>query len=337
MLRGSLVKALVRSGIVGCSAWIFWYRMVLRHAAKQARPWGPRRLIAFLSGRFFKLGCWYLNYSDNCEEVVKEGTFGQGAQYLIVWHPHGAFTLSAFVFFSHYWAIGYPGDSSVLRYVCIAPLLLRIPFLSEYLLMCNARSQDSKTFSSLLRTGATVAVQPGGLIEQVSTDHEREQVFFPARLGFVRLAIQNGVPLLPLYGFGENQLFGTSPWTRRANMWLYKHLKFGTLFVLSASGWPNPFLWPISGRGVHLRFGEPVDVGPKEEHPSDERVQEVYQRYVAALQKLFDRYKDDCLPPEVAARGLKVVYRGDERDGQPSSSPSASPPSDGNGAGKKQD
>merc|ERR1719291_1109403 len=100
-------------------------------------------------------------------------------------------------------------------------LLFNIPMLGEIFSMTNARPVDRKTIEHLLRSGASVAIQPGGVKEQAQTRHDQEQAFFPAKLGFIRLAIQHGTPLLPLYLFGENQLY------KRVNgfEWLTKLVK----------------------------------------------------------------------------------------------------------------
>jgi len=73
---------------------------------------------------------------------------------------------------------------------------------------------------------------------------------------------------------------------------------------------PNPLMLPVFRNGLHIRYGEPVEVGPAEESPSDARIQEVYGRYKAALQKLFNKHKDECLPPAVAKKGLIIIERG---------------------------
>jgi len=65
---------------------------------------------------------------------------------------------------------------------------------------------------------------------------------------------------------------------------------------------------PIFRRGLHFRWGEPVDVGPPDANPSDSKVQEVFERYVQALQKVFNSEKDRLLPKNVAAQGLEVMW-----------------------------
>eukprot|EP00927_Polykrikos_kofoidii_P085233 TRINITY_DN9204_c1_g1_i1.p1 TRINITY_DN9204_c1_g1~~TRINITY_DN9204_c1_g1_i1.p1 ORF type:complete len:336 (-),score=25.96 TRINITY_DN9204_c1_g1_i1:127-1077(-) len=300
----------------GCAVvWKVWHALVLSKAAKSPNLWGPRWLAISYSGVIDALLKWYLTFTHNTEEKIHEGVFGPEKQYVMVWHPHGALTIASFGF--AHWAAK---SSPVPRLsVVVADLLLAVPGLSELLLLCNARSQDSKTFSALLANGRTVAVQPGGLYEQVHTDHEEEKLFFPPRLGFIRMALKHGVPLLPIYVFGENQMFKTTPAISSVNKWLYNRFKVGTLFVKGRFGLlaspilPTPALLPAPGVALHVRFGDPVPVGPPNDNPSEEIVREIVQRYTAAVQKIFDEHKDACLPPEVAARGLKIIERGAER------------------------
>jgi len=286
--------------------WAAWYHLVLRNASRQTTPWGPEWLAVALSSGVYRASSWYLRFTHNGEEALSNGIWKKQQQYVVVWHPHGAYTIAALCFVSHFWATGYPGGVRGDRYVCIAPLLFRIPFLSEFLLLCGARSQDSKTFNNLLASGATVGVQPGGLFEQVSTDHTQERVYFPARLGFVRLAMKHGVPILPIYAFGENQLYATTPFTRKINAWFYRNFKIGSVLVMGQYGLPIPYF----RRDLHIRFGESVSLSAPNADPTDAQVKEYFDEYMVGLTNLFGKYKDDCLPEKVASLGLKVEVRG---------------------------
>ena len=46
--------------------------------------------------------------------------------------------------------------------------------LAEYLLLCNAKNVSIKTTEKLLADGCNVGVNPGGMHEQVNTDHTKE-------------------------------------------------------------------------------------------------------------------------------------------------------------------
>merc|ERR1711972_575 len=78
------------------------------------------------------------------------------------------------------------------------------------------------------------------------------------------------------------------------------------------AGAPMSALTPRS-TDVHARWGAPVEVGEPDENPSDEKVEEVFRRYLAELRRVFYANAQECLPPDVAARGLKIV----RLDGKP--------------------
>lgn len=299
----------------GLALWGIWYKLVLQPATKQVDRWGPRWLGIFLSSGLYKWVHWYQRKVTNeHQEAIARGSIKKGKQYLLVWHPHGSFTIGALYIFSHLCAKDIPFKFCVV----VADLLFRVPGLCEYLLLCNARSGSRDTFDALLAAGYSVAVQPGGLIEQVKTDSDKEVLYFPKKLGFIRLAMKHGVPLLPCYCFGENQLFPTKAWTRKLNYWFYKALGTGSLVVYGRCGLPNspvipnPLLLPDPTTEMHVRYGEHVDVGPPDADPSEEKVLEVFERYKTALRRLFDENKDTCLRPEVAAHGLEIIWRGAE-------------------------
>eukprot|EP00929_Paragymnodinium_shiwhaense_P121623 TRINITY_DN93936_c0_g1_i1.p1 TRINITY_DN93936_c0_g1~~TRINITY_DN93936_c0_g1_i1.p1 ORF type:complete len:337 (-),score=63.12 TRINITY_DN93936_c0_g1_i1:64-1026(-) len=309
---------------VPAAAWLGWFWFVLRPATRSVAKFGPRSLATFASGLLHGFAEWHLKYTIDTKEAIEQGTFDPNKQYLVVWHPHGAFTISALYLFAYYAAASkiFPGGR---LYCAIADLLFNVPGLSELLLMCNARSIDSKTVNKVLQAGNCIAIQPGGIHEQVRTDENKEKVYFSGRLGFVRMAIKHGVPLLPIYAFGENQLFSTSDWMIKINVWFYNTFKVGSVLVHgSLFGMPvsplipNPFLMPKRGADLHLRWGKPVDVGLADENPSDEKVREVFDKYVEALKLVFDTHKDKLLPKDVAARGLEVIVR-EERSKQKAS------------------
>lgn len=58
-----------------------------------------------------------------------------------------------------------------------------------------------------------------------------------------------------------------------------------------------------------------MDVGVPDPEPSEAKVREVYDNYVASLQKLFDTHKAACLPPQVAAKGLICILREGKKRG----------------------
>lgn len=131
--------------VAALSAWLVWYVLVLQKVASSSLPWGPKWLAVAVSGAIFRFGKWYLRYSDNLAEHAAAGYWKDGQQHVMAWHPHGAFAIAALCFTSHYWADDFPTGRRGAQFVCVASLLLRVPFLADYLLLCHARSQDRKS------------------------------------------------------------------------------------------------------------------------------------------------------------------------------------------------
>lgn len=188
----------------------------------------------------------------------------------------------------------------------VAPALFCLPIFSEALMLVNGRKVDKPTVENLLSTGASIAVQPGGVKEQIVTRHDQEQAIFPANLGFVRMAIKHGLALLPVYIFNENQIYKRVGGYDTQSQWLYKNMGFGLPAFTGKAHMPMSVLMPRAA-DVHVRWGAPIEVGPAEEEPSEDRVEELFLQYLTGLLLLFDTHKDECLAPDVAANGLKII------------------------------
>ena len=112
----------------------------------------------------------------------------------------------------------------------------------------------------------------------MNTDHRREKVYCQKRLGFVRLALAVGKPLVPIYSFGENQVFRTSKFMLRARLWIARNLWVGVPIIFGRFGLPIPLptkVTTVIGRTVELEGGI-EDRG----HPTDEEVERMFTLYV---------------------------------------------------------
>lgn len=270
-------------------------------AETRAGPWGPRWLARLLSLAFSRLLA--VASVPLVSMRPPPPPFDASRQHVVVWHPHGAYTTMAFMHCGLLSASAVP----LTFYPAIAPLLFKVPLFREAALLLNARSVAGPSVAKLAAAGLNVGLQPGGIPEQVAADHRREVAVFPPKLGFVRLAMRHGLPLLPAYIFGENQAYATSEVGRRLAAAAFRSL--GVPLVPVTGRWGLPWLVPRA-TDIHVCWGAPVEVGAPNDAPSDAEVEAVFSRYVAELRRLFDANKDDCLPAEVAARGLTIVWRG---------------------------
>jgi len=195
-------------------------------------------------------------------------------------------------------------------FVGIADALFKIPFVREFLLLLNCRPASASMTEKLLASGKSVAICPGGIHEQLATDSQRERLFFPPNLGFVRQAMKHGTPLVPLYTFGENQLYDVPRWSREVSSAFKKHTGFG--LPLPIGRWGLPFVPKKTHLESHV--GRAIEVGPANPNATSDEVRQVFFQYCAELHRLFKEHSHIALPAEVAARGLTLIWRGHESE-----------------------
>lgn len=290
-----------RLAIVAASVTVLslaWSRYIKRSSRLPAK-WGTGRLALLMSGLLVfaakRLGLRGPNDIDD-----SPGTIPQ-RQVLACWHPHGLYVLSG-IFFST--GLRNRNASMYGWVIAGASAVFQVPIFREFALYMNARAADKPVIDAALEVGKSVLLCPGGIHEQLESDPCQERVFFPPNLGFVRQALKHGVPLLPIYNFGENQLYDVPSWSRTLSKFLKKQLSIG--FPVGIGRWGLPFV--PKKQELSIRVGNLVEVGAAVADPAEERVVEVFRLYCAELQRLFQANKS-ALPREVAERGLQIIWR----------------------------
>ena len=161
----------------------------------------------------------------------------------------------------------------------------------ELPVLLGCKLVDLPTVRALVAEGHSMKIFPGSVYQQPATECKQERCFFTPNLGFIRQAIRHGVPLQPIYIFAD---ICPAPWQR-----LLVAVKRAFCAV---------------DKQLLLAPGRSVEVGPMDANPSNKHVHEVFHRYCSELLRLFDEHKDAALPPEVAARGLQLVWCGHESE-----------------------
>jgi len=271
-------------------------------APRQLTPWGYRwaaRAAAAICAAIGKL--FGLTFTMKFSEDLK-------GPFLACVSPHGVLPLSLigfgmWKFCARAGPFSEPGLVRLDARAGGASILFNVPVLRELLLLANVRDASLGNLIRLLMSGRTVAVNPGGNWEMTNASHEQERIYVQKRLGFVRLAMKAGCPLLPAYAFGESQLFRSSKRLLGLRLWMVRKFRIGV--PLFTGRWGLPWTVPIP-TDVTFVVGKPVAVGPPNGDPTDEEVDEVFQRYVDEVCAIYQANASKYLPPAVAARGLEV-------------------------------
>ncbi|EFJ26687.1 hypothetical protein SELMODRAFT_96204 [Selaginella moellendorffii] len=142
-----------------------------------------------------------------------------------------------------------------------------------------------KTFGKLLNDGYSCIVVPGGVQECLYMEHGHEVVFLKKRFGFVRVAIETGAPLVPVFCFGQTEAYKW--WKPKGELYakLSRAIGFTPLVFWGMYGSPVP-----CQQEMYVAVGNPIEV-TKTSQPSREEVANVLEKFIVALQELFEKHK----------------------------------------------
>lgn len=130
---------------------------------------------------------------------------------------------------------------------------------------------------------SSVFVYPGGEKEQIGTVFNKNQIM-SSRKGFIRLAIEEGAHLVPVYAFGEVKLYKHSMFG--INFRKYLVSKFGVAIPLISGEYGlMPYRTPVT-----LVFGKPIQI-VQNKNPTEEQVNEIHKIFYKSMEDLFNEYK----------------------------------------------
>ncbi|XP_022098667.1 2-acylglycerol O-acyltransferase 2-A-like [Acanthaster planci] len=230
--------------------------------------------------------------------LIKTADLDPGKNHLLGFHPHGIMSMGAFVNFcteANEFAKKFPG---------IKPFLLtlsgwfRFPLARDYIMMAGVCDVSRESLDWLLGQsgpGNAVVIVVGGVKEVLEAQPHRHVIYLSKRKGFVRKALKHGASLVPVYSFGETNVYEQIP--NPEGSFLRKLQALLTKVV----GIP-PSLF--HGRGIfnyNLGFlpyrqpiftvvGKPIPLD-KNPNPTQEEIDKVHAEYIASLVALFDEHK----------------------------------------------
>ena len=228
-------------------------------------------------------------------KLHREGEeFDKAQKYIFCYHPHGVISFGAFLSFATN-ALDFPAlfPGINLRLLTLA-FNFKLPFTRELLLSLGICSVSKTSIVNHLATGpgAAVCIVTGGAAESLQAKPGTYQLTLKHRKGFAKVALQTGACLVPVFGFGENDVFDiskASSFVESVQKTIKRYLSF-TVPLFHGTGITGllPYQEPI-----FVVVGEPIKPrAPRDpKNITQEEIDDLHAAYMRALIDLYNRWK----------------------------------------------
>jgi len=226
-------------------------------------------------------------------------------KYIFGYHPHGIISHGAFAAFATE-ALGFsqlfPGITNTLLTL---DGNFKLPLYREYALRMGLASVSRESCENILSKGGrngegmgrAITIVIGGARESLESKPGTLRLVVRRRQGFVKLAIRMGADLVPVIGFGENEIY------EQLDPHAHPYINKFQLLVKAVMGWTIP-LFHARGifnydvgmmpyrRPMNIVVGRPIRV-VQSNHPDKEYVEKVHREYIDELMRIWNDHKDE--------------------------------------------
>eukprot|EP00123_Amoebidium_parasiticum_P005843 comp16936_c0_seq1/m.15517 comp16936_c0_seq1/g.15517 ORF comp16936_c0_seq1/g.15517 comp16936_c0_seq1/m.15517 type:complete len:445 (-) comp16936_c0_seq1:24-1358(-) len=251
---------------------------------------------------WFRRVGWWRNFRDYfpAQLIKDEGCeLDPKKNYIFGYHPHGIISLGAVVNFAteaNKFSELFPG---IILRVCTLVENFRWPFFREFLMALGIVPVSRRSIINILRLGPgnSAMIVIGGAAEALDARPKTADIVLERRKGFIKIALQNGASVVPVFCFGENDVYrmavdnteGTQ--VRKTQDEMLKKMGFSMPIFHGRGVFNYSFgIMPVRKPLIAI-VGKPVDL-PHLPNPGNEDVDKYHTMYKDALVDLYNRYKN---------------------------------------------
>ena len=297
----SLVRSVLNAGAKGVVGAAAWGEMVIDDFVHLRRTlgggdidaWDPNYIRRVLPAWRAIMGTYFRGEVRGLENIPDEGP-----SLLVGNHSGGTMIADTFVFAGEFYAHFGPGR----RFHQLAhDIAVRVPGtgISRWGTVAASHENARRAFDK----GAPVLVYPGGDYETFRPSWHSDRIEFGGRKGFVKLALERGVPIVPVVAIGgqETALFVTrgeraAKATGWADLTRIKVLPVAFAPPFGISLLDLPLRLPIPAK-ITVEVLPPIDVvdrfGPRPDH------EEVYEEVTGEMQGALSELQEQRTMPVV--------------------------------------
>ncbi|KXN66478.1 diacylglycerol acyltransferase [Conidiobolus coronatus NRRL 28638] len=231
-------------------------------------------------------------------KIIKTSDIPATKNYLFCYHPHGTMPFGMSLGLNSN-CCGfddlYPGINLNLK---VHSVFLTFPLLREFGLYFGAQPASRESIlNTLNKPDNSVVLSIGGGAEVAYAVPNTAKLVIKNRLGFVKIALETGSDLVPVYAFGENETYSQPSLDQNIIYFWLSHTiyRFSNLIfpILSGRGiFPNTKGIFPNNVPIRIVVGKPIIV-EKDSNPSEEKIHELHAKYCSELEDLYNKYKDE--------------------------------------------
>jgi Diacylglycerol acyltransferase len=210
---------------------------------------------------------------------VHGNTYFKG-QAIYLFHPHGLFSL-ALAFHVSSTITDWPYRNTK---ATVLSLMTHLPLVKDFASK-RVVSSNYYTMKEVLQSGTSLGVALGGLAEAKYIEQKKLTVIASTRKGIFKMAIETGVPIIPVLTYGENAIYRKMD-SRIADLIEYFfRIQVPVPTVASWKAWFKIYKEPLENK-IETHIGEAIDIG-KARTPTEAEIVELRNRYIEGLKELY--------------------------------------------------
>lgn len=264
--------------------WFLYYKLEIGLALV-----GAGVAIAMLPAKFNAAICFSriatLNLKYFSYRAVWKTTLPPDRPFICLTPPHGLFPIGGIL-----GIFAMPRFTGFFGHGIAATAVLSVPIFGNLLRYLGCIDATRGNCTRCLEGGGSLGISSGGIAEIFETNtingaSRKETIILKSRGGICKLALQNGVDIVPGYLFGNSTGFSVVYDSFGFMQWLSRTLRVSLCFFYGRFFLPIPYRIPVLAV-----FDAPVRVERITE-PSREQVQELLDEVIRRTRVLFDTHK----------------------------------------------
>ena len=179
---------------------------------------------------------------------------------------------------------------------CMSGACFLMPLMRHIYTWASAQSVSKKNVKKLMSQGASPTICPGGVQEVTMMSRGKKEciLFLKSRQGTIRLAMEYGRPIFPVFVFGQRGTWSFQILQSKLAQWVGRKIGFAPMVFYGIGGIPFSIPKPCP---LTVVVGNPVKI-PKtsldEEGKFDQKSVDKYHKQVLdGFTEIFESYKEE--------------------------------------------